>query len=64
LWFVHFEEAVDFLGLPYASVREIAPMLPRHVITPVRFDYLRRELLAHFAGLVRLERYPKGTHSA
>lgn len=60
LWFVHFEEAMEFLGLPYASVREIAP--------PVRFGYLRRELLAHFAGLVRVgkrvERYPKGTHSA
>jgi len=46
LWFVHFEEAMEFLGLPYASVREIAPMLPRHVITPVRCGYLRRELLA------------------
>jgi hypothetical protein len=64
---MHFKEAMEFLGLPYASVREIAPMLPRHDITLTRFGYLRRELLTHFAGLVRVgkrvERYPKGAHS-
>jgi hypothetical protein len=40
------EEAAKFLGLPYSSFREIAPNLPRHAITPARFGYLRRELLA------------------
>jgi hypothetical protein len=40
------EEAARFLGLPYSSFREIAPTLPRHAITPARFGYLRRELLA------------------
>jgi len=40
------EEAAEFLGLPYSSFREIAPDLPRHAITPARFGYLRRELLA------------------
>jgi hypothetical protein len=39
------EEAADFLRLPYSSFREIAPTLPRHVVTPQRFVYLRRELL-------------------
>jgi hypothetical protein len=39
-----------FLGLPYASFKEIAPGLPRRVITPARFGYLRRELLGHFRG--------------
>jgi hypothetical protein len=39
------EEAAEFLGLPYASFREIAANLPRHAITPARFGYLRRELL-------------------
>ena len=38
-------EAAQFLGLPYASFREIAPGLPRHAVTPARFVYLRRELL-------------------
>jgi hypothetical protein len=44
--FMSSEEAADFLGLPYSSFREIAPSLPRHAITPARFGYLRRELLA------------------
>ena len=39
-------EAAEFLRLPYSSFREIAPSLPRHAITPARFGYLRRELLA------------------
>jgi hypothetical protein len=46
--FMNSEEAAEFLGLPYSSFREIAPSLPRHAITPARFGYLRRELLAHF----------------
>ncbi len=46
--FMSSEEAAEFLGLPYSSFREIAPSLPRHTITPARFGYLRRELLAHF----------------
>jgi hypothetical protein len=44
--FMDSEEAAEFLGLPYSSFREIAPSLPRHAITPARFGYLRRELLA------------------
>ncbi len=44
--FMTSEEAAEFLGLPYASFREIAPDLPRPAITPARFGYLRRELLA------------------
>jgi hypothetical protein len=44
--FMSSEEAAEFLGLPYSSFREIAPSLPRHAITPARFGYLRRELLA------------------
>ena len=44
--FMDSEEAAMFLGLPYSSFREIAPSLPRHAITPARFGYLRRELLA------------------
>jgi len=44
--FMSSEEAAEFLGLPYSSFREIAPNLPRHAITPARFGYLRRELLA------------------
>jgi hypothetical protein len=40
-------EATAFLGLPYASFKKIAPGLPRHAITPARFGYLRRKLLAH-----------------
>jgi hypothetical protein len=44
--FMTSEEAAEFLGLPYASFREIAPNLPRHAITPARFGYLRLELLA------------------
>jgi hypothetical protein len=44
--FMSSEEAARFLGLPYSSFREIAPALPRHAITPARFGYLRRELLA------------------
>ena len=44
--FMNSEEAAEFLGLPYSSFREIAPTLPRHAITPARFGYLRRELLA------------------
>jgi hypothetical protein len=43
--FMNSEEAAEFLGLPYSSLREIAPSLPRHAITPARFGYLRRELL-------------------
>ena len=39
-------EAAEFLRLPYSSFREIAPMLPHHAVTPQRFVYLRRELLA------------------
>jgi hypothetical protein len=46
LRFMSSEEAAEFLGLPYSSFREIAPDLPRHAITPARFGYLRRELLA------------------
>jgi hypothetical protein len=46
LGFMTSEEAAEFLGLPYSSFREIAPNLPRHAITPARFGYLRRELLA------------------
>ena len=46
--FMSSEEAAEFLGLPYSSFREMAPSLPRHAITPARFGYLRRELLAHF----------------
>jgi hypothetical protein len=48
--FMTSEEAAEFLGLPYSSFREIAPSLPRHAITPARFGYLRRELLAHFGA--------------
>jgi hypothetical protein len=44
--FMNSEEAAEFLGLPYSSFREIASSLPRHAITPARFGYLRRELLA------------------
>ncbi len=44
--FMDSEEAAEFLGLPYSSFREIAPTLPRHAITPARFGYLRRELMA------------------
>jgi hypothetical protein len=44
--FMNSEEAAEFLGLPYSSFREIARSLPRHAITPARFGYLRRELLA------------------
>ena len=44
--FMSSKEAAEFLGLPYSSFREIAPNLPRHAITPARFGYLRRELLA------------------
>ncbi len=44
--FMSSEEAAAFLGLPYSSFREIAPDLPRHAITPARYGYLRRELLA------------------
>jgi hypothetical protein len=44
--FMSSEEAAEFLGLPYSSFREIAPDLPRHAITPARFGYLRRDLLA------------------
>lgn len=44
--FMDSRKAAAFLGLPYASFREIAPSLPRHAITPARFGYLRRELLA------------------
>ncbi len=46
LGFMTSEEAAEFLSLPYSSFREIAPGLPRHAITPARFGYLRRELLA------------------
>ena len=46
--FMTSEQAAEFLGLPYSSFREIAPSLPRHAITPARFGYLRRELIAHF----------------
>ena len=46
--FMTSEEAAAFLGLPYSTFREIAPALPRYAITPARFGYLRRELLAHF----------------
>jgi hypothetical protein len=48
--FMGSEEAAAFLGLPYSSFREIAPSLPRHAITPARFGYLRRELLAWGRG--------------
>ena len=41
-------EAAEFLGIPYKSFREIAPSLPRTAITPARFGYLRKNLLAHF----------------
>jgi hypothetical protein len=34
------EAAADFLGLPYASFREIAPSLPRHA-TAVRLSEVR-----------------------
>jgi len=44
--FMSSEEAAEFLGLPYSSFREIAPHLPRHAITPARYGYLRKELLA------------------
>ena len=44
--FMSSEEAARFLGLPYSSFRELAPNLPRHAITPARYGYLRRELLA------------------
>jgi hypothetical protein len=44
--FMSAEEAAEFLGIPYSSFREIAPDLPRHAITPARYGYLRRELLA------------------
>jgi hypothetical protein len=44
--FMTSEEAAEFLGIPYASFREIAPDLPRYAITPARYGYLRRELLA------------------
>jgi hypothetical protein len=48
--FMTSEEAAEFLGIPYASFREIAPNLPRHAITPARFGYLRRELLTWGRG--------------
>jgi hypothetical protein len=44
--FMTSEEAAEFLGLPYSTFRALAPNLPRHAITPARFGYLRRELLA------------------
>ena len=44
------KEAVEFLKLPYNSFREIAPDLPRHHVTPARFVYLRRQLLAWLSG--------------
>lgn len=44
--FMDSREAVEFLGLPYNSFREIAPNLPHHQITPGRIGYLRRELLS------------------
>lgn len=44
--FMDSREAAAFLALPYASFKEIALGLPRHAITPARFGYLRRELLA------------------
>jgi hypothetical protein len=40
------EEVAEFLGLPYSSFKETAPSFPRHAITPARFGYLPRELLA------------------
>jgi hypothetical protein len=40
------KQAAEFLALPYNSFRELAPNLPRHAVTPARFVYLRRELLA------------------
>ncbi len=41
------EETAEFLGFPYPSFREIAPTLLGHAaITTVRYEYLRRELLA------------------
>ena len=43
------KEAAKFLRLPYSSFREIAPTLPRHAVTPHRFVYVRRELLAWLA---------------
>lgn len=46
----NFREAAAFLGLPYASFKNIASRLPHHAITPARFGYLRRELLEHFRG--------------
>lgn len=48
--FMDSRKAAAFLGLPYASFKEIPPGLLRHAITPARFGYLWRELLAHFAG--------------
>jgi hypothetical protein len=48
--FMNSEEAAEFLGLPYSSFREIAPSLPRHPVTPARYGYLRRELLAWGKG--------------
>lgn len=46
LGFMMSEEAAEFLGFPYSSFRGIAPNLLRHAITPARYGYLRRELLA------------------
>ncbi len=40
------KEAAKFLRLPYSSFRELAPTLPRHAVTPQRFVYIRKELLA------------------
>ncbi len=46
--FMDSREAATFLGLPYASFKEIAPSLPGQAITQARFGYLRRGLLAYF----------------
>ncbi len=42
-------EAAGFLGMAYGTFKEIAPTLPQHTVTPHRFVYLRRELLAWLA---------------
>ena len=49
LWPTDSRQAAAFLGLPYNPFGEIAPSLPRHAVTPARFVYLRRELLAWLA---------------
>lgn len=39
------KQAADFLRMPEAEFRRLAPSLPRHRISERRYVYLKRELL-------------------